>query len=441
MSTLRITLQPSQYNVKLELGAIANIYDVTSTPKKDKKSLRDQIIRDVTDINLDPGKYLVEAILPSGEAVYDEVNLTDQNETKDIVIGTRSPHEWLAMQHFIGNTRRKVVSDSSIWYSRSRTFTRDALPVQVKAETISVPTQQPSFFTHSWGVLESYFQESRSSLQIPPGRALSTLTNYLSGPSIHAFQPTITDQYERVFEFTSQVLANNQNYFHIDYQSQNFVRHYLVISADSLVPQYCVLPVPWIQDYNQELTIQVLVNLPASISSRDSCSVSIAIPDRRVGAVIGYLGSGLLPTAQKLVKTATDMFYDKMVNPLAAAAGAYVMVFAEQSREQEVWHQWVQNLMNWFTWLPDGAILHAWLKLTYGNKGDLIEARRSLLEAYRRGLPFYSKGVKMLLDGLTLFANDANHSDSEIEDALRVVRRVAMNTNMRQPFTTVSLSQ
>jgi hypothetical protein len=180
---------------------------------------------------------------------------------------------------------------------------------------------------------------------------------------------------------------------------------------------------------------------PDNRSSRDGFTVSIAVPDRRIGSVIGYLGSGLLPTAEKLLKTATNMLYDKMVNPIAAAAGAYVMVFAEQSGERDKWHQWVENLMTSFPWLPDGAILHAWLKLSYGNKdNDLILARRSLLEAYRRGLPFYSKGVRMLMDGLILFANDADHKDVEIENALKVIRKIAMNTNMRQPFTTVSLS-
>jgi hypothetical protein len=50
----------------------------------------------------------------------------------------------------------------------------------------------------------------------------------------------------------------------------------------------------------------------------------------------------------------------------------------------------------------------------------------------------------MLMDGLTLFANDARaegHADEEIEDALRTVRPLALRTNMRQPFTTVLLRE
>ena len=446
MSTLRIRLQPSQYGLQLDLGALANIYDVTSMPKRSRKNLRDQIISGVTDIKLDAGQYVVEAILPSGETLYQEISLSGPGETKDVVLGSESSHEWLAMQHFIGNTRRKATSDGLL---RRRSFTKDQagavpmerLPVQVTAQIISsLADPLVAESGSSWGTLDKYFQKYEANPQFPSLRNSGATDDNVSALPIRAFQPTILDQDERVFEFDNQLLADNQYPLIVDYHSPSFTRHYIMVLENKLASQFAVLPVPWIQDLNREHKIQVLVNLPASRVSHETLAVSIAIPDRRVGAVIGYLGSGLLPTAEKLVKTATDMLYDKMVNPIAAAAGAYVMVFAEKSNERDEWHKWVENLMNWFPWLPDGAIIHSWLKLIYGNKNkDLVEARKNLLEGFRRGLPFYSKGVKMLLDGLTIFANDAGHKDIEIEDALKTVRRIAINTNMRQPFTTISL--
>ena len=85
------------------------------------------------------------------------------------------------------------------------------------------------------------------------------------------------------------------------------------------------------------------------------------------------------------------MLFIKMSNPLAAAAGGYVLLATEQGTEPNDWHRWIENLCNWFEWLPDGAILHASLKLRHQySDGDLDEARRMLIEAYRRGLPFYS---------------------------------------------------
>jgi hypothetical protein len=439
MSTLRITLRPSLYNVKLELGAIANIYDVTAASGKARKSLRDQVIRDITDIKLDPGQYMVEAILPSGETYYDEVTLSDVNDFKDVIVGSRSPHEWLALQHFVGNTRRKAVRDDSI---RARTLTLDHQPLHAHSGLVSIPTKQTvTNADERSNIIRGYFTENKKISALSSGSSLMTAFSDIA--SVQDVRPALADQNSLVFEFSSPMMSYlpSQYRFQGNYQTTHFVRHYFVAYGDDLVPYYGVLPVPWIQDHNQELPIQALVQLPArSRGLRNAFTVSMTVPDRRVGSVIGYLGTGQIPTAVKLLKTATNMLYDKMVNPIAAAAGAYVMVFAEQSHERDEWHQWVENLMTWFPWLPDGAILHAWLKLSYGNKeNDLSIARRSLLEGYRRGLPFYSKGVKMLMDGLTLFANDAEHNDAEIEEALKVIRKVAMNTNMRQPFTTVSL--
>lgn len=137
------------------------------------------------------------------------------------------------------------------------------------------------------------------------------------------------------------------------------------------------------------------------------------------------------------------MLFEKVFNPLAAAAGAYVLLSTEQSDGPDYWHRWVYNLMKWFPWLPDGAIQRAWIMLrSHTHKHGLEEARANLLEGYRRGLPFYSKGVSLLLDGLTLFANDAraeDKKDQEVEEALKTARWLALRTDMRQPFTTVLL--
>jgi hypothetical protein len=101
----------------------------------------------------------------------------------------------------------------------------------------------------------------------------------------------------------------------------------------------------------------------------------------------------------------------------------------------------VQNLANRFPWLPDGAILDAWVKLRRQKTDKELRAARSgLLEGYGRGLPIYAKGVRLLLDGLTLFASDAREAgqeDAEVEAALRSVRRWARQTNTRQVFSCV----
>ena len=92
--------------------------------------------------------------------------------------------------------------------------------------------------------------------------------------------------------------------------------------------------------------------------------------------------------------------------------------------------------MNWFEWLPDGAIQHGWLKVRHRQStSDLDEARQAFFTAYNRGLPFYSVGLQWLADGLAIFAS----SDPEAARMLDDVTRVARQTNMQSPFTIVRL--
>ena len=95
--------------------------------------------------------------------------------------------------------------------------------------------------------------------------------------------------------------------------------------------------------------------------------------------------------------------------------------------------------MNFFPWLPDGAIQYGRLKLRdEESDGDVEEGRAALFSAYRRGLPFFSAGVRWLLSGLTVLADG---DDSEAEQMMRIVHRVSLRTDMSQPFTVIRLGK
>ena len=129
------------------------------------------------------------------------------------------------------------------------------------------------------------------------------------------------------------------------------------------------------------------------------------------------------------------MLFGKMQNPLGAAAGGYVLL-AAGDREENNWHDWVDNLANWFPEIPDGAVLKASLRLRFPrDKNSAEEARASLLEAFDRGVPYYSTGVSWLLDGLTQFADDP-----VVEEKMKIVHRVALRLDLSQAFTVVRIS-
>lgn len=101
------------------------------------------------------------------------------------------------------------------------------------------------------------------------------------------------------------------------------------------------------------------------------------------------------------------------------------------------------GLAAWYPWMPDGRIVRGWLALR-GQRGadDVREARTQFLAAARGGLPVYSLGVKMLVDGLSMFAHDDRAGDAEraeVRAALTAVRGYAVRVDSRSPFTTLWL--
>ncbi len=66
----------------------------------------------------------------------------------------------------------------------------------------------------------------------------------------------------------------------------------------------------------------------------------------------------------------------------------------------------------------------------------MAEAKASLLEAFDRGIPYYSAGVSWLLDGLTQFADDV-----AVAEKMKRVHRVALRLDVSQAFTVIRTSE
>jgi hypothetical protein len=171
-------------------------------------------------------------------------------------------------------------------------------------------------------------------------------------------------------------------------------------------------------------------------------TMSIVVRDNVMGPVIGYLTGGDLPAAARIVETAVDLLYGKVANPLAAAAGAYVLVRAHAQQKRPQWEPWLRNLRQWFAWLPDGSILDGWASLRgIGRPQDVPAAAASFVEAVTRGLPFYSVGVRMLFDGLSRADGEleAGQRPPGFDVALATVRMLALRVHVGQPFTLIRL--
>ena len=123
---------------------------------------------------------------------------------------------------------------------------------------------------------------------------------------------------------------------------------------------------------------------------------------------------------------------EKMRSPLAACAAAYVGLAIFEPSERERWDAWLPNLMNYFPWLPDGAIVHARRILQrpkHPREGD--EALSALKRAYSCGIPYFAAGVLQLRDSLLLFSLKGD----EARTMLDTVSRVASRVDPGQAFT------
>lgn len=438
MSILRLRL-----NIPLEgiprFGVLSNIYDLSDK----RKSKRDIIIpigtyQDYYDVKLDPGNYIIEVMLPSGQVLNEEVAVKKSRKPQELYISAGfSPHEWLSWQQFIGNVEYenyKLMQEKPYVEIQANlvSITAPLITIDDKRE-VSDPNKLVS---------QGYFFKFPSLTTVPidslsglsPFNNLNIDINF--GTKI--LETNTKDNLSEVHSFGPEDIP----YF-VDGESN---RKYIFVRGANIPTQYCVLPIPWmVVDIGENAVVEVLIYHVAVESSKidSGYRLSVVVRDNLLGSILGYLGSGNLPTAAKIMdySYAKEMLFLKMQNPLAAAAGAYVLLKIETGQDQR-WHQWIRNLKNRFKWLPDGAIQHAWTILTKQNisEDEKKEARASLLEGYRRGIPFYSIGVKLLLDGLRLFDNDAkvaNENDTEVEEALKLIWQLASRTNMRQPFTTV----
>jgi hypothetical protein len=191
---------------------------------------------------------------------------------------------------------------------------------------------------------------------------------------------------------------------------------------------------PWpIVTRGRQAVIEAVVTQP---SSPDEFATSLTVRDSRLGVLLGFLASGSLGPAREIAQTSLKLLYEKMENPLAAAAGAYAMVGTVTDSKKQDWHQWVRNLATRFEQIPDGAVLLAMLRLRLRrDQADIGEARDWFKSAYRRGLPFFSLGIRWLLTGLEKFAS----SDPEAESMRKAVHNIAWRIHPQSPFTIIGL--
>jgi hypothetical protein len=200
------------------------------------------------------------------------------------------------------------------------------------------------------------------------------------------------------------------------------------------------LPVPWPLTTNlQPVSLEVLREGGPGPIGRTTLTVS----DPQVGGLLLYLNNAKIADASAILSAAQgdglveNLIAEKLKNPLAACAAAYVGLATFSGKDAPRWGPWLQNLNDWFPWLPDGAIVSAAYRVkTARTTQDLDAASGAFASAYRRGIPYYAAGIQQLLQGLYLFRSKS----TEIDAMYRKVSNIALRGDAGQTFTVVSVN-
>jgi hypothetical protein len=372
-------------------------------------------------LTVEPGRYEVSAVLPSGEFVSRVVDVGEDDENVDAALdaGT-SPHEWLSWQQWSGN-----IADP---HSRQSAPVLAAQPTPADITFIRVPASGAAPREPLWTALADALAELQPAHSIAP--------DSITPPSASTgFVDVMHDPAYVAVRLPRGVGGGPE-------------RAYLFVTLHGQT-MLCAMPWPWPQsDHSGEALVETVIAEEMDPLDGPSWSARTIVRDHRVASLLSYFSSGEQRTARELVAPARGLLFGKQMNSLAATAGAYILVgeWIDESTRGTMkhdWMDWVRNLSSWFPWIPDGAILEGWLALRMrGREPNIEQARAALLEAERRGIPLYSAGVRRLVDGLMLIAGTRTRTDTpdpELHAALTRVRQLAWQIDPGQPFTCVRL--
>jgi hypothetical protein len=345
------------------------------------------------DFTVQPGKYLLRVTTPSGETS-STVALVEKGERKEVLFKARpSPHEWLEMTHFMG--------DLGIQEPQSRSSSG---AVQVRDDE--------QLYDSSYQILRepSGLQKER------PVRLRRTLNDDEFSRSWMRVWSKSAGGWEVMDSFPGdlQVLDEMYQKYSLDLALES--QYLLQMGGPNAAWRLIALP-------PSPGRVELVVHLAAQGNEIDgNIEVAIGSGDTFAETLLRYLALGNVDAARTIgdetIRRAEEMLRSKMANPFNATVAGYFLL---KINAYDRLHDWVNNLSNMFPSLPDGPIIHAWQLMLQPNVPNVRTARMRLLEATRRGIPVYSQGMRLLIDGLQIFAEEAkaeNLNDNEVTEAL-----------------------
>ncbi|MFF4354031.1 hypothetical protein [Streptomyces sp. NPDC001530] len=367
---------------------------------------------------VEPGRYTVSVTLPSGVLLSKDAEAREGTDTSVTLCTAPSPYESHSWQYLMGN----IESYGAYHDSEPTPVPRSRGSSSGVREWSSVVERGHAAWVGDPKTASWQFASMLKLTEEPPqGPAVFEIAHSVprSVPSLD-----LGDAAARLFRFGPHGPVDEHGEPRLG--GPTGARQFLVVALAG--SEYVVtLPAPW-----GSAQIEVLVN---ERQSPTGSAVSVIVRDSQVGPALGYMVRGAFDSAATLVKDAESMLYGTMANPLAAVAGAYVLVGSELTERPRRWDPWLSRLRNEFDWMSDGSLLWAMRHLRRAHsEAEREAARDALVEAFDRGVPVFTLGLSRLIHGLSEFPDDP-----ECVDRLEQARRLSWRVDLREPFVIVAL--
>lgn len=217
------------------------------------------------------------------------------------------------------------------------------------------------------------------------------------------------------------------------------------------------LPGPWIV-HEQHTKAKISFHVPSASEDGTTATPRIEIHDDKIADVLAFLESGDASAAYAIIEPSLGYLFEKRMNPYAATAGGYVLLYNKFDDPTVPWQQWIANLAAWFTAIPDGMILYATLLLQtptgitsndgwagiypQGNAERRRMAFHAVLEAVRRGPPLYKIGLSLLASNIKILSNllTEEEDQAQLKSAEGAIQYLRLRTDPNQAFCVFSIT-
>lgn len=443
---------------------------------------------------VEEGDYIVRVFMPSGDVQAEQVHVRAGSVEQLHFELEKTPHEWLASAFSFGTAQtlpregevsalfealrrgEALLSVSSLGPHPDRDLAK-RVQVTVTSPYLELATYAAQDISGKRMVLneisgtarvqsiEGWRWQTRLDVMRPlPAERLSTreLVLWWTGNPVGEPKPlhirqSEQDQRNARLEFSGPVYGGSIG--------MSAERVYAAIRDPQGNDFYAVYPEGWASTSAGNIgapvsaSVLMTISVEASLTAPELSGSAVRwrcvpeVDDLQAMSLLGFLNVGQVNAGQLILERARDWLYEKTVNPVAAAAGAYLLLMHGEeanARLEPDWRRWVRNLYNWFPNLPDGAIAMAQMALAYGETGrgdaiDVEKLRGYALDAVRRGLPYLGAGVRVLTDTLIAVQGDDESAGrngpavDETRRALSLVRQLGRITVPGSFFTVLRL--